>query len=372
MEDWRVDDLLDDGRLERDLNDDGVYDDGEWPGEHEGLPELIFTEGCEEDGVELGPCISLQRCSNGRMSATAAGPSGEVDAVRVMLLGVSDSGRPSVGIDLGYACTQQAQNASHRASLDGSALSGDASRSSRSSSSLHDSPNLAGPAAAATRSSPLAPSLAAASPPRDGRAATGASTSWAGSHGAGGASGFAAGGATGHLDFSGRHSTGGDDVRAAAGSAASFTFGGGFGGFGAGGGGGVAAGGGGPAPLVSPSALSSPSPPSAARNRHGALGLGASPQQRSSPGTRPSPPSPFVFQPPRTPSKQVLPRPAAVICPCPRPPRTQPPLPQPLCHPTTGVPFDERAYFACACKVLHARFCVCACVCVCVRACVRS
>ena len=152
MEDWRVDDLLDDGRLERDLNDDdGVYDDAEWPAEQEGLPELIFTEGCEEDGVELGPCISLQRCSNGRMSATAAGPSGEVDAVRVMLLGVSDSGRPSVGIDLGYACTQQAQNAPHRASTDGSALSGDASRSS---SSLHDSPNAAGAAGAATRSPP--------------------------------------------------------------------------------------------------------------------------------------------------------------------------------------------------------------------------
>jgi hypothetical protein len=58
----------------------------------EGLPELIFTEGCDEDGVDLGPCISLQRCSNGRLS-TNGSAAGGVDAVRVMLLGVTDAGR---------------------------------------------------------------------------------------------------------------------------------------------------------------------------------------------------------------------------------------------------------------------------------------
>lgn len=40
----------------------------------------------------------------GHVSANS--PDGNVDAVRVMLLGVNESGRPSVGIDLGYACTQ--------------------------------------------------------------------------------------------------------------------------------------------------------------------------------------------------------------------------------------------------------------------------
>ena len=66
--------------------------------------------------MDLGPCISLQRCNNGRLSANGSGASGDVDAVRVMLLGVTDAGRPSVGIDLGYACTQQPQGSSTRAS----------------------------------------------------------------------------------------------------------------------------------------------------------------------------------------------------------------------------------------------------------------
>ena len=90
FEDWHMDGELDDG----DLEGDGAagYDDGTWPAEQEGLPdlpELIFTEGCDDDGVDLGPCISLRRCSNGRLPVSGAGPSGDVDAVRVMLLGVS-------------------------------------------------------------------------------------------------------------------------------------------------------------------------------------------------------------------------------------------------------------------------------------------
>ena len=77
-----------------DLEGDGAagYDDGTWPAEQGGLPdlpELIFTEGCDDDGVDLGPCISLRRCSDGRLPVSGAGPSGDVDAVRVMLLGVS-------------------------------------------------------------------------------------------------------------------------------------------------------------------------------------------------------------------------------------------------------------------------------------------
>ena len=119
FEDWRMHHRVHDADGDGELDNPGSYDDGHWPAEQEGLPELIFTEGCDEDGVDLGPCISLQRCSNGsRLSANGSGPSGDVDAVRVMLLGVTDSGRPSVGIDLGYACTQQNlnQNASNRAS----------------------------------------------------------------------------------------------------------------------------------------------------------------------------------------------------------------------------------------------------------------
>ena len=90
FEDWHMDGELHDG----DLEGDGAagYDDGTWPAEQEGLPdlpELIFTEGCDDDGVDLGPCISLRRCSNGRLPVSGAGPSGDVDAVRVMLLGVS-------------------------------------------------------------------------------------------------------------------------------------------------------------------------------------------------------------------------------------------------------------------------------------------
>ena len=90
FEDWHMDGELHDG----DLEGDGAagYDDGTWPAEQEGLPdlpELIFTEGCDDDGVDLGPCISLRRCGNGRLPVSGAGPSGDVDAVRVMLLGVS-------------------------------------------------------------------------------------------------------------------------------------------------------------------------------------------------------------------------------------------------------------------------------------------
>ena len=90
FEDWHMDGELNDG----DLEGDGAagYDDGTWPAEQGGLPdlpELIFTEGCDDDGVDLGPCISLRRCSDGRLPVSGAGPSGDVDAVRVMLLGVS-------------------------------------------------------------------------------------------------------------------------------------------------------------------------------------------------------------------------------------------------------------------------------------------
>ena len=312
MEDWRVDDL--DDHLERDLHDDGVYDDADWPAEQEGLPELIFTEGCEEDGVELGPCISLQRCSNGRMSATAAGPSGEVDAVRVMLLGVSDSGRPSVGIDLGYACTQQAQSASHRASADASAHSGDVPRSGGSSS--HASPNAPSTTRSSTRSPPIA-GLADVSPAGEwSSAASSTSASAPGSSVASerraastGSFGDAAGGGGGGLDLSGRGATG-DDLRASSSSASAFAFGGGgfggFGGIGAAAGAAGAAGAASPAPAApldaSPCPVSSPSPPAFSRNRQS--GFGVNGQQRNSPG-RASAPSPFVFQPPRTPSKQV-------------------------------------------------------------------
>eukprot|EP00287_Rhodomonas_sp_CCMP768_P025375 CAMPEP_0202831158 /NCGR_PEP_ID=MMETSP1389-20130828/16648_1 /ASSEMBLY_ACC=CAM_ASM_000865 /TAXON_ID=302021 /ORGANISM="Rhodomonas sp., Strain CCMP768" /LENGTH=211 /DNA_ID=CAMNT_0049504859 /DNA_START=140 /DNA_END=772 /DNA_ORIENTATION=- len=107
FEDWRMEDEL------ADRHGPAAYDDeGDWnPDVQEDLPELIYTEGCDDEGVDLAPCISLQRCSNriAGMSTRggADGTGGDVDAVRVMLLGVSDSGRPSVGIDLGYACTQQ-------------------------------------------------------------------------------------------------------------------------------------------------------------------------------------------------------------------------------------------------------------------------
>jgi hypothetical protein len=69
------------------------------------LPELIYTESCNGE-IGQAPCISLQRCGNRMSNLPANRPDGNVDAVRVMLLGVNDSGRPSVGIDLGYACTQ--------------------------------------------------------------------------------------------------------------------------------------------------------------------------------------------------------------------------------------------------------------------------
>jgi hypothetical protein len=153
FEDWHMDDELHDGDLEGD--DAGDYDSNTWPAEQEGLPELIFTEGCDDDGVDLGPCISLQRCSNGRISTNGSGQNGDVDAVRVMLLGVSDSGRPSVGIDLGYACTQTNQTSSTRGSSEASRSPG-----SHQHSPVHSTP-------ASTRSPPslsIAPSASHLSP----------------------------------------------------------------------------------------------------------------------------------------------------------------------------------------------------------------
>mmetsp|Transcript_32803 Transcript_32803/g.73726 ORF Transcript_32803/g.73726 Transcript_32803/m.73726 type:complete len:397 (+) Transcript_32803:240-1430(+) len=104
FEDWNMDDQLTDRN-----SGDQVYDDGEWNPDAQGdrLPDLIFSQGCEDASDHLPSCISLDQCgSRLRSTGIHSDSTGDVDAVRVMLLGVSDTGRPSVGIDLGYACTQ--------------------------------------------------------------------------------------------------------------------------------------------------------------------------------------------------------------------------------------------------------------------------
>lgn len=112
-----MDDDLDDFGDHDGIGDNVDYDDGDWcPDVPEELPELIFTEGCDAEAVDIAPCISLGHCSGLNVSSSSdLSRGGDVDAVRVMLLGVSESGRPSMGIDLGYACTQQSSPPSHAA-----------------------------------------------------------------------------------------------------------------------------------------------------------------------------------------------------------------------------------------------------------------
>mmetsp|Transcript_35464 Transcript_35464/g.110947 ORF Transcript_35464/g.110947 Transcript_35464/m.110947 type:complete len:360 (-) Transcript_35464:2034-3113(-) len=105
FEDWNMDDQLTDRN-----SGDPIYDDGDWNPDNQGdrLPDLIFSQGCDDGADHLPSCISLDQCGSRLRSHGVHNDStgGDVDAVRVMLLGVSDTGRPSVGIDLGYACTQ--------------------------------------------------------------------------------------------------------------------------------------------------------------------------------------------------------------------------------------------------------------------------
>jgi hypothetical protein len=117
FDDWHMDDDLDDFGDHDGIGDNVDYDDGDWcPDVPEELPELIFTEGCDAEAVDIAPCISLGHCSGLNVSSSSdLSRGGDVDAVRVMLLGVSESGRPSMGIDLGYACTQQSSPPSHAA-----------------------------------------------------------------------------------------------------------------------------------------------------------------------------------------------------------------------------------------------------------------
>lgn len=159
FEDWRLDDEI------GDRHGQGYDDDTDWnPDVQEDLPELIYTEGCDEDGVDLAPCISLQRCSNRLAALSTSGggdgsSGGDVDAVRVMLLGVSDSGRPSVGIDLGYACTQQSNpNARDSLSLSSSSHAHNSSSSSHNTSGSSDHSHSS-PHAASAASSPHHPHL---------------------------------------------------------------------------------------------------------------------------------------------------------------------------------------------------------------------
>mmetsp|Transcript_38911 Transcript_38911/g.84297 ORF Transcript_38911/g.84297 Transcript_38911/m.84297 type:complete len:341 (+) Transcript_38911:2-1024(+) len=103
-EDWYEDEV-------QEMINEGYEEEGrDWGDEPEELPEVIFTT--DEDGYdheEPGQDGSLTReesnYSEGQRVHCANCHSGDVDAVRVVLLGMSDSGRPSVGIDLGFACT---------------------------------------------------------------------------------------------------------------------------------------------------------------------------------------------------------------------------------------------------------------------------
>ncbi|KAJ1480015.1 hypothetical protein T484DRAFT_1812064 [Baffinella frigidus] len=88
FEDWHMDDDLGD---HEGMDGHGEYDEGDWnPDAPDDLPELIFTEGCDEEAVDIAPCISLQHCNralNVSGSSHDSSRGGDVDAVRVMLLG---------------------------------------------------------------------------------------------------------------------------------------------------------------------------------------------------------------------------------------------------------------------------------------------
>lgn len=84
--------------------------DPDWIGtEEEELPELICQEGDgERDNMH---CEILERIGVRRYTTAESleqnSQNGDVNAMRVVLLGVSDEGTPSVGIDLGLACPAQ-------------------------------------------------------------------------------------------------------------------------------------------------------------------------------------------------------------------------------------------------------------------------